>query len=234
MILRSVFAAVALAGGLFGLYELIERPQTQVFGPTLTHGRGHVVALTFDDGPNAAVTPQLLALLEREHVHATFFVVGRAVRAHPDLVRRMLADGNEVGNHTETHAHLNALFGPGGLDREIGDAEAAIVQATGMHPRYLRPPFGARNFSAIDAARKRGYTVVMWSDMLGGYVPDGAQRLLAQIRDGAIVVLHDGNQGRDGAGGRTYEAKYARELIAALRSRGYRFVTISQLEHAQA
>ena len=234
MIVRSALAALALAAGLFGLYELIERPQTQVFGPTLTHGAGHVVALTFDDGPNAAVTPQLLALLESEHVHATFFVVGRAVRAHPDLVRRMLSDGDEVGNHTETHAHLNALFAPGGLDREIDDADAAIVHSTGLHPRYLRPPFGARNFSALEAARKRGYTVVMWTDMLGSRVPDGAQRLLGQIGDGAIVVLHDGDQGRDGAGGRTYEAGYTRELIATLRARGYRFVTISQLRHAQA
>ncbi|GAC1402404.1 MAG: hypothetical protein NVSMB64_02190 [Candidatus Velthaea sp.] len=234
MIVRSLLAALLLTVGLFNLYELIERPQTQVFGPTLTHGRGHVVALTFDDGPDPAVTPRLLDLLEREGVHATFFVVGRAVRAHPDLVRRMLADGNEIGNHTETHAHLNALFAQAGLDREIGQAEAAIVEATGMHPHYLRPPFGARNFSAIDAARKRGYTVVMWSDMLDDRTSDGAQRLLARIHDGDIVVLHDGDQGRDGTGGRTYEAGYTGELIAALRARGYRFVTISELEHAQA
>lgn len=232
MIVRCALAVLVLAGGLFGLYELVERPQTQVFGPTLTHGRGHVVALTFDDGPDPAVTPQLLDLLERERVRATFFVVGRAVRAHPELVRRMLAGGNEVGNHTDTHAHLNALFTRGRIDREIDDAEAAIVNAGGVRPRYLRPPFGARDFSAVDVARKRGYTVVMWSDMLDTRSADGAQRLLARIRDGDIVVLHDGDQGRDGSGGRTYEAGYARLLIGSLRARGYRFVTISQLEHA--
>ena len=230
MIVRWLIALVLVGGGFFGLYELVERPQSQAFGPTLTHWHGHMVALTFDDGPNAAVTPGLLDVLEREKVPATFFVVGRAARAHPAILRRMLADGDEIGNHTDTHVHMNALFSTQRLDGEIDRAEAAIVAATGVRPHYLRPPFGARNYRALERARSAGYTVVMWSNMLDDESPDGAQWLVAHVEDGAIVVLHDGDQGRDGHGGRTYEAGYAREVIATLRARGYRFVTISQLQ----
>ena len=236
---RAAVALMLLAVGFFGLYEWIEQPSSQVFGATLVQGSGHVVALTFDDGPNPVVTPHLLDVLEHEGVRATFFVVGRAAHAHPQLLRRMRHDGDEIGNHTETHAHLNALFTPGALAHQIDAAAAAIESATGERPKYLRPPFGARDRAAIDAAHARGYTVVMWSAMLGDLATphpanvELASDLVAQVRDGAIVVLHDGDQGRDGLGGRTYEAALAPLVIDALKARGYRFVTISAL-HAHA
>jgi len=231
-----VLVGLALAvAGMYVLYERIEAPQTQVLGPTLVHGRGHVVALTFDDGPNPFVTPGVLDTLERERIRATFFVVGRAARAHPALLVRMAADGDEIENHTDDHAHLNALLSQAAIDREIDDAAAAIVAATGKSPRFLRPPFGARDRAAIDAARARGYTVVTWSAMLGD-APSGetdaaatVAGLLPEIHDGAIIVLHDGDQGRDTRGGRTYEAQAAVTLIHALKTRGYRFLTIAEL-----
>ncbi|MFN2460739.1 MAG: polysaccharide deacetylase family protein [Candidatus Velthaea sp.] len=231
---RTAIALAVCAGGLFGLYEVVERPQSQALGPTLVRGHAHVVALTFDDGPNPYVTPGVLDLLERQRVRGTFFVVGRAARAHPDLLRRMAADGDEIGNHTDTHAHLNALLTRRAIDAELDGARAAIVSATGREPRYLRPPFGARNGPAIAEARRRGYTVVMWTAMLEDEPsslppPALAQRLLAKVRDGAIIVLHDGDRGRDTRGGRTYEARALAPVIAALKARGYRFVTISEL-----
>lgn len=231
-------AAAAVAGaGFFALYEAIEAPASQIFGRTLVHGSGHVVALTFDDGPNARTTPQLLDVLEREHVRATFFVVGRAVLRDPELIRRMLRDGDEIGNHTQTHAHLNFLLTQRAIGSEIDAAQSAIVAAGGRPARYLRPPFGARDFAALDAARRRGLRVVMWTAMLGDEppnVPSGelARQLLDQIRDGAIVVMHDGDQGRPGRGGRTYESAAASIVIGRLRALGYRFVTISEMDRA--
>jgi peptidoglycan/xylan/chitin deacetylase (PgdA/CDA1 family) len=233
-------AAAALAGvGFFTLYEQIEAPGTQLFGPTLVAGSGHVVALTFDDGPDAQTTPRLLEVLERDRVRATFFVVGRAVLRHPEIVRRMLRDGDEIGNHTQTHAHLNFLLTQRALADEIDAAQAAISAATGTTARYLRPPFGARDYAAIDAARRRGLQVVMWSAMLGDESSAAggtelARRLLRQVRDGAIIVMHDGDQGRPGGGGRSYESAAAQIVIAQLKARGYRFVTISQLESSRA
>src|ERR1035438_7110885 len=110
-LLRCLAAALVAGAGFFTLYEQIEAPGTQLFGRTLVRGSGHVVALTFDDGPDSETTPRLLDVLEHDGVRATFFVVGRAVRRHPEIVRRMLRDGDEVGNHTQTHAHLNFLIG---------------------------------------------------------------------------------------------------------------------------
>jgi peptidoglycan/xylan/chitin deacetylase (PgdA/CDA1 family) len=233
--LRVVIALVFAAAGLFALYEIVEQPWAQAVGPTLARGHGHAVALTFDDGPNPFVTPGVLDTLERAHVHATFFVVGRAARAHPELLKRMVADGDEIENHTDGHAHLNALFSRAAIDREINGASAAIVAATGKQPQFLRPPFGARNRAAIDAANAGGYTVVTWTAMLGDEpsndtAPDViVKKLLPDIGDGAIIVLHDGDQGRDTHAGRTYEAQATALLVRTLKAQGYRFLTVAEM-----
>jgi len=231
-----VIAALALAGvGLFALYEFVEQPWSQAIGPTLVHGHGHTVALTFDDGPNPYITPAVLTALEQAHVHATFFVVGRAARAHPNLLKRMQADGDEIENHTEAHNHLNTLWSRAAINKEIDGAQSAIIAATGTTPHYLRPPFGARNRASIDAANARGLTVVTWTAMLGDtaendITPESTvNKLLATIRDGAIIVLHDGDQGRDTQAGRTYEAKATELLIKKLKAQNYRFATIAEL-----
>jgi len=232
--LRVLAALALLAAGFYSLYELIESPRSNAFEPVITHGSGHVVALTFDDGPTAGVTDRLLSVLEREHVPATFFVVGRAARREPALLRRMRADGDEVENHSETHPHLNVLFARAALDAEIANAGEAIAAATGAQPRYLRPPFGARNAAVLDAARRHGLRVVLWNAMLDETSPRAdpnelARKLLSQVDDGAIVVLHDGDQGRGDAGERAYEAALAPRVIDALRARGYGFVTVDRL-----
>jgi peptidoglycan/xylan/chitin deacetylase (PgdA/CDA1 family) len=232
--LRVVFALALLAAGSFGLYELIESPRSGAFEPVVTHGDGHVVALTYDDGPTRGVTDRVLDVLERERVPATFFVVGRAARREPALLRRMRADGDEIENHSDTHSHLNAIFTAHALDAEIESAGEAIAAATGMRAHWLRPPFGARNAAVLDAARRHGLRVALWSAMLDETSPDAApaalaERLLRQVGDGAIVVLHDGDRGAGDAGARAYEAALTRRVIEALRARGYRFVTLDQL-----
>jgi peptidoglycan/xylan/chitin deacetylase (PgdA/CDA1 family) len=230
---RVLAALVLLAAGFFGLYELVETPRTGVFQPVYTHGSGHRVALTFDDGPTRGVTDRLLDVLERERVPATFFVVGTAARREPALLRRMAADGDEIENHSETHPHLNTIVSDRALDAQIAGPDAAIAAATGLHTHWLRPPFGARDAAVIEAADRNGKRVVLWSAMLDETSPNAApdvlaERLLRQVGDGAIVVLHDGDQGR-GDGGRAYEARLAPRIIAALRARGYRFVTLDRL-----
>jgi peptidoglycan/xylan/chitin deacetylase (PgdA/CDA1 family) len=231
--LRALAAVALLAGGFFALYEIVESPRSGAFEPVIVHGEGHRVAITFDDGPTRGITDRLLGVLEREHVPATFFVVGRAARREPALLRRMAADGDEIEDHSETHTHLNVL-GARALDAQIEGAEAAIAAATGRHARYLRPPFGARDALVLERARRHGMRVVLWSAMLdetSPHVPPAvlAERLLHQVADGAIVVLHDGDQGRDDGGERAYEAALAPRVIAALRARGFGFVTLDAL-----
>jgi peptidoglycan/xylan/chitin deacetylase (PgdA/CDA1 family) len=230
---RVAASLALLAGGFFALYEAVESPRSDAFAPVITHGAGRVVALTFDDGPTRGVTDRVLDVLEREHVPATFFVVGSAARREPALLRRMIADGDEVENHSDTHAHLNALT-PTAIDGEIARTDDAVYAATGRHTSYLRPPFGARNAAVIEAARARGMRVVLWSAMLDETSPNAAadalvRRLLEQPGDGAIVVLHDGDRGRGSAGGRAYEAALTPRVIAELRARGYRFATLDGL-----
>jgi peptidoglycan-N-acetylglucosamine deacetylase len=232
--LRVLAALVLLVAGFFGLYELVESPASGAFQPVLTHGAGRIVALTFDDGPTRGVTDRVLDVLEREHVPATFFVVGRAARREPALLRRMAADGDEIENHSDTHPHLNALISPAALDAEIANADEAVAAATGRRPRWLRPPFGARNASVLEAARRHGKRVVLWSAMLDQTAPRApadalVARLVRQAGDGAIVVLHDGDRGRGDTAERAYEAALTPRLIAALRSAGYRFVTVDEL-----
>ena len=96
---------------LYGGYKWLEDPRSQLFGKTLVSGppQMRVVALTFDDGPNPPYTDRILNVLRSERVHATFFVVGRAVAAYPEVVRRIARDGNALGNHTWDHAHLLVL-----------------------------------------------------------------------------------------------------------------------------
>ena len=214
-----------LAGGFFALYEVVERPDSGAFEPVITHGVGHVVALTFDDGPTPGVTGRLLDVLEREHVRATFFVVGRAARREPALLRRMAADGDEIEDHSDTHVHLNALL-PAAIDNEIAGADAAIVAATGRHARLLRPPFGARNAAVLEAAERSSMRVVLWSVTAGG------APIYSRAGEGAIVLLHDGDRGRGDAGELASQAEDVPRVIAGLRARGFRFVTLAELLHA--
>ena len=176
----------------------------------------------------------MLDVLERERVPATFFVVGRAARREPALLRRMRADGDEIENHSDSHPHLNAILTARALDAELENTDDAIAAATGEHARWLRPPFGARNAAVLDAARRHGLRVALWSAMLDetspGASPEAlANKLLASVGDGAIVVLHDGDQGRGDAGARAYEAALTPRVISALRARGFRFVTLDRL-----
>lgn len=237
--LRVAGALLFFVLATFALYEAVESPRSGAFAPVLVHGSGHVVALTFDDGPTHGITDRLLAVLEREHVPATFFVVGRAARREPALLRRMARDGDEIENHSEDHGHLNALLTRGALDAELTRTDDAVYAATGRHTAFLRPPFGARDAAVIDAARRHGMRVVTWSAMIDDttrpmprrwYVDD----LLRKIGDGAIVVLHDGHRGLDDTGERSYEASLAPDVIDALRTRGYRFVTLRDLAAAHA
>jgi peptidoglycan/xylan/chitin deacetylase (PgdA/CDA1 family) len=237
----AVLAALGLAG--FASYEVSEQPGNQLFGHTLTQGptNERVVALTYDDGPNPPYTDRILAVLEREHVHATFFLVGRAVEAYPEVVRREIRDGDAVGNHSWDHSHLIVL--PQALVvQSIQRTDAAIQAAAGVHTRLLRPPFGARDWIVMRAAQRLGYTVVMWSAPLARdwEYPSAdliAQRVLTEIGDGSIVVLHDGNRGllcgaqhmSPHVCDRSADIAATQMIVDELKKRGYRFVTIPEL-----
>ncbi len=156
-------------------------PTSEIFGSTLHRTqRCREVALTFDDGPNPAITPQLLALLERHSIPASFFLVGRFARACPELVREIAARGHTVGNHTETHRNL-ALLPGARIEEELTRGEESIAAAlgTGHAPEWMRPPFGYRGPQLPGAVRRAGLRgVVMWSLMCYDWRGQGASRLI--------------------------------------------------------
>lgn len=234
---------VAIGLVAFIAYELFEQPTNQIFGQTVTQGPSNerLVALTYDDGPNPPYTDDILGVLEREHVHATFFLVGRAVQAYPAVARRELRDGDAIGNHTWDHPHL-IVMSRSHVRHSLQRTDVAIFAATGLHARLMRPPFGARDWVVMQVARKLGYTVVMWSVPLARdweYPPAQviANRILSHVADGSIVVLHDGNRGQLCATwhlnphicDRSQDVAATRLIVNRLKREGFHFVTIPQL-----
>jgi peptidoglycan/xylan/chitin deacetylase (PgdA/CDA1 family) len=195
-----IAAAVAGAAGLISWGAV--HPASRLFGPTITHTASvDGIALTFDDGPNPAITPGLLDLLEREGAQATFFVIGRWVRACPHIVAEIAARGHGLANHTDTHANLTFLP-PRAIARELTACQNAIELAAGRRPRSMRPPFGFRGPQLRAAMVQSGLShVVTWSVMGRDWSARGMRDLrqtLQRVRGGDIVVLHDGYHGRLG------------------------------------
>lgn len=241
--LAVLAAIVILACAGFTAYEIVEQPTNPLFGPAVVAGppRSHVIALTYDDGPNPPYTNAILRVLEQEGVHATFFVVGRAAQAYPAVLRRELRDGDAIGNHSWDHAHLIVLPASA-VKRSLQRTDAAVFAATGVHMHLMRPPFGARDWSVMRTAQHLGYTVVLWNVPLARdweYPPAHviAQRVLDVAKDGSILVLHDGNRGIVCAHSttprrtcdRSQDISATRAIVRALKEKGYRFVTIPQL-----
>lgn len=175
-------------------------PVSQLFGSTIRHtGNARSLALTFDDGPNPALTPRLLRLLEENDVRATFFLVGRFVRECPELVQEIAAKGHTIGNHSDTHPNF-AWLTPHKIADELARCQDAIEHACGQRPVWMRPPFGIRGPQVSAVVQRAGFHgVVMWSrwarDWQQQHIEDLVQRL-HKVRGGDIVLLHDGDHRR--------------------------------------
>ena len=183
-------------------------------------GSAGVVYLTFDDGPTPAHTPQVLELLARYQAQATFFVIGRAAAAYPELVRQEYAAGHGVGNHTWSHRRLTDLEG-GRLEAEVDATSAVIGRATGAPVQCLRPPYATVDAASADRARAHGLRLVMWDVDANDYLRPGAGaiagRVLGRVRSGDVVLMHDGGGNRD----QTVAA--LQQVLASLSARGFRF-----------
>ncbi len=191
----------------------------------VTHGTRdrREVALTFDDGPHPVFTPRLLDVLERAKVKATFFLVGEMAEKRPDLVKAQLAAGHCIGNHTYHHVNLSRL--PiGTVAAEIKACGNVLRDITGQSPRWFRPPGGDIDTDGYLAARALGYKTVLWDVFPADSRSPGRltirSRVLDETSPGGIVLLHDGIQ-------QTLDV--LPEIIATLKARGYRFVTLDEM-----
>ncbi|MBB5353364.1 peptidoglycan/xylan/chitin deacetylase (PgdA/CDA1 family) [Haloferula luteola] len=182
------------------------------------------VAMTFDDGPHPKNTPRLLDMLRERNIKATFYVIGRNVDLYPAVVRRIVAEGHEIGNHSYTHGNLSKMSDDA-VRTELTKTRDAIVRAAGVQPRTLRPPYGAllqRQREWIHS--EMNYPTILWSVDPRDWQRPGpsvvTSRILSGTTPGAIVLSHDLHAP-------TVDAMPA--TLDGLLRKGYKFVTVSQL-----
>jgi peptidoglycan-N-acetylglucosamine deacetylase len=248
-----ILAAPAALAGVSALtaYGAVY-PRAQLFGPTTCRTTSpRKLAITFDDGPNPAITPKLLDLLGRYDARATFFLIGRYVRQCPDLMREISARGHAIGNHTETHPNL-FLLGPAQIRDELRRCQDAIAAALNARPIWFRPPWGLRNPWLAGAARELHLRTVMWTLIPGDWRAPSSEWLVGRMepiashasqvqqdstqghatqgharRTGDILCLHDGSHRGQNAD-RTRTLAALEYWLPRWRDLGLEFATIDQ------
>ncbi|PYT79683.1 MAG: polysaccharide deacetylase family protein [Acidobacteria bacterium] len=201
--LISVPAAVVATAGVAAYGAAF--PRAQLFGPTICRtNSSRKLAMTFDDGPNPAITPRLLDLLDHYQAKATFFLIGRFVRECPDLVKETVARGHAIGNHTESHRNLFKLS-PAQVMVELRLCHHAIRNSIGAPAKWFRPPYGFRNPWVIPTAQALGCKTAMWTLIPGDWLERPAEWLIRRMQPianhaqrsankntGDVLCLHDG------------------------------------------
>jgi len=188
------------------------------------HVAGPYIAMTFDDGPSATLTPKLLDLLAAHHIKATFFVICENVAEHREIVERAAREGHEIPNHSWSHPNFGKMSDEG-VRRQLTRTDDAIKNATGVRPTLLRPPYGS-----ITARQKRwihdefGYQIILWDVDPYDWKRPGpsvvCNRILKETRPGSIVLSHDIHPGTIEAMPSTFDQ---------LQAKGFKFVTVSEL-----
>jgi peptidoglycan-N-acetylglucosamine deacetylase len=227
---RFLSVLVALFVAALVQAEAAAAPQTgeKAKDPSVTfdwiHVDGPYIALTFDDGPSAKLTPKLLDLLAAHHIKATFFLIGENAAEYPDLVAREIKDGHEVANHSWSHPNL-AKMSDDGVRSQLRKTDDAIRSGAGNSPTLMRPPYGS-----ITPRQKKwinqefGYKIVLWDvDPLDWRRPGPSvvcNRIVKNTRAGSIVLAHDIHPG-------TIEAMPC--VLKELEAKGFKLVTVSEL-----
>ena len=217
-----LFCALALSLTFFC------RAHAQEFEKAFSHGNRETkcIALTFDDGPHPRYTDQILALLKKYDIRATFFMIGSNVAQYPQVARRVAEGGHEIGNHTYSHPHMLGIDACS-LMKEIQKTEKVLAENGIKKPNLFRPPEGYRTREQCISLSDEGYRVVVWSldthDWRGNGAGEIVKFVTENAKGGDIVLFHDYISGQN----TTIAA--LEELIPKLISDGYQFVTVSEL-----
>ena len=191
----------------------------------IEHGpaEGNRIALTFDDGPTPGVTDRILDELKQRRISATFFMIGNCVAAAPDLARRVLAEGHEIGNHSFTHPKLNTLP-DAEVDAELQKTQEIFTRELNYQSKWFRPPYGAFRKNQSSIPYGKGLGVVLWSFDSRDWAQPGEDKIIdtitSQTQPGSIVICHDRHEQTANCIGR---------ILDGLLERGFIFVTLSAL-----
>jgi peptidoglycan/xylan/chitin deacetylase (PgdA/CDA1 family) len=218
--------AALTAGGLW--------PRSRWLGSNWTRLPAHAaarreIAITIDDGPDPAVTPAVLDLLDVHGTKATFFCIGAEARAHPALCREIVRRGHSVQNHSDRHSRRFSLLGPKAMACEIAAAQASLADITGEAPRFFRAPAGLRNPFLAPVLQRLDLQLVSWTrrgfDTVRRDPTDVLARLTRALAAGDILIAHDGNAARAEDGSAVLLAVLP-ELLARAKSLGLVAVTL--------
>jgi peptidoglycan/xylan/chitin deacetylase (PgdA/CDA1 family) len=211
-------------------------PRSALLGPNLTRlprrsaDRGEV-AITIDDGPDPEATPRVLSMLGTYRARATFFCVGEQVERYPELARDIVRLGHGIENHSQRHRHSFSLMGPGGMEREIVEAQHCIARLTGASPRFFRAPAGLRNPFLDPVLCRLGLRLASWTrrgfDTVNGDSDRVYRRLTRSLGAGDILLLHDGHAARAPLGTPVIVEVLPR-LLETLRERHLSAVTLGE------
>ncbi len=246
LILLSVFLGGALLFGAAGIGEANSPEGSEKnygnwqFTPTLRQNKDllfevatteKLIALTFDDGPDES-TEEILDVLNKYNVRATFFVVGKNCLERVDTLKRIALEGHEVGNHTYTHPKFRAKSREQ-ISQELEKTSEVIFKIINSVPQYFRPPGGTINLRILEAAKAAHLRVVLWTpeedskDWQNPGVTTIVRNVIKRAKGGSIILMHDG-------GGARKQTKDALpRIIEQLEADGYQFVTLSELVHAK-
>jgi len=198
--------------------SLVRTPGTYYMANT----QEKVVALTFDDGPDPIDTPAVLDILKEKEVRATFFVLGKAAQSNSNLLRRLVKEGHEIGNHGFNHDYQQRR-----LIEEMNQTDQVVFAATGNHTYFYRPPGGFVSKSQLEATKRNGHVAALWSvdskDWRNPGVKQIVDNVMKNIFPGSIILMHDGGYQR------SQTVKSLGPIIDALKARGYRLATLSEL-----
>lgn len=221
---------VVVIAGLAGLWGVSRSTTFQFFGEIVprVNTSQKVVALTFDDGPTTDVTPQLLATLEQEGIHATFFVIGAELENNLDEGKRIVAAGHELGNHSYNHDRM-ILVTPSFVKQEIEQTDQLIRAAGYQGEIHFRPPFGKKLFALPYYLSKTNRKSIMWDVDPDSYPEIAADSdrivefVLSKTQPGSIILLHVMYANR------RESLKAVKKIVEKLKEQGYSFKTVSEL-----
>ena len=215
------------------IYSVIPTVLIRIFGIGITKRiDADGIALTFDDGPNPLYTPQLLDLLKKYEIKASFFVVGSKAQKNPEIIKRMNEEGHTIGIHHFNHLS-NWILSPFQLKKQLEQTEMAIRKSTNEQVTFYRPPWGHFNIFTLFVSKK--YKKIMWSNIFGDWkVEKCKNHLLEQLREttkpGSILLLHDCGQtlGADSEAPH-YMMKDLEIFLQENKERGTRFITLKEI-----
>jgi peptidoglycan/xylan/chitin deacetylase (PgdA/CDA1 family) len=185
----------------------------------------HEIALTFDDGPSPTYTEQILSILHRSKVKATFFLLGAHARSHPEMVRHIHTEGHLIGNHTWNHPELtmnNEML----IQKEMQTTSQQIADITGSYPEYFRPPYGSYNYNTLKLTNKLGLSTILWNIDTNDWQRRGTQSIFQEAtrgKNGSIILMHDGG------GDRSQTVAALPSIIEYYKKNNFHFVTIQEM-----